>query len=67
MIIEQEFRNPLSTSLMFLENLLLSKNLTAATKQILMIIVSQINLLISLLNDALDMRLIEEGSFKAKR
>ena len=40
MIIEQEFRTPLSTSLMFLENLLLQNSITAATKQVLMVITS---------------------------
>ena len=61
-----EFRTPLSTSLMFLQNLLLQANLLTATRKVLIIIASQINLLISLVNDTLDLHLIEEGRFRVK-
>ena len=61
-----EFRTPLSTSLMFLQNLLLQANLPTSTRKVLIVIASQINLLISLVNDTLDLHLIEKGRFRAK-
>ena len=61
-----EFRTPLSTSLMFLQNLLLQANLPTATRKVLVIIASQINLLISQVNDTLDLHLLEEGRFRVK-
>ena len=35
-------------------------------KQALVIVISQVNLLLSLVNDSLDFKLIEEGKFVAK-
>jgi signal transduction histidine kinase len=65
-IIAHEFRTPLSTMLMFLQNLIITEKLTTPTRQVLTIIVSQINLLSSLINDQLDIKLMEEGRFEAK-
>ena len=66
MIVSHEFRTPLSASLMFLESLLSRACLDASARQVCILIISQINLLLSLVNDMLDMRLIEEGKFSVK-
>ena len=63
--ISHEFRTPLSTSLMFLANLL-ETNLPQGTISVIQLIVSQLNLLLCLVNDVLDMKLIQEGVFKPK-
>ena len=65
MTISHEFRTPLSTSLMFLETLL-SEQLTASGRRLVKIVISQINLLLCLVNDILDFKLIEEEKFLAK-
>ena len=66
MIVSHEFRTPLSTSLMFLEGMLLNSGLSAELRQVCIIVISQINLLLSLVNDMLDIKMIEEGKFAAK-
>ena len=48
---------------MFLEGILNTANLTAEAKKLLIMAVSQINLLLSLVNDMLDLKLIELGKF----
>ena len=56
--ISHEFRTPLSTSLMLLESILRSPALGESTYQKLSLIVSQLNMLLCLVNDVLDMKLI---------
>ena len=50
---------------MFLDNLLLRK-LPHGTENVLQLIVTQLNLLLCLVNDVLDIKLIEEGKFQKK-
>ena len=64
--ISHEFRTPLSTSLMFLESLLTMPGHNEGTFQMLSLIVSQLNLLLCLVNDVLDIKLIKMGKFEAK-
>ena len=63
--ISHEFRTPLSTSLMFIENMLDGvtdpEHLSA-----LNLITSQLNLLLCLVNDVLDIKLIAQGKYHAK-
>ena len=66
MIISHEFRTPLSTCLMFLESLL-NEHLSAAGQRLIKIIISQVNLLLCLVNDILDLKLIEEKKFVNKQ
>ena len=58
-----EFRAPLTSTLMILETMINSHKIQDSTRCSLYIIVSQINLLLSLINDMLDARLIEENKF----
>ena len=62
----EEFNAPLTSSLMFLENLLL-RNLGSQAVELIVIIISQINLVISSVNNMLDLRLIEKNEFVEKR
>ena len=62
LVVSHEFRSPLTSSLMLLESLLLS-DLVTAVRGVVLIVISQINLLISLVNDQFDLHLIEEGKF----
>ena len=64
--ISHEFRTPLSTSLMFLESLLTKPGHSEGAFQMLSLVVSQLNLLLCLVNDVLDMKLIKVGKFEAK-
>ena len=66
MTISHEFRTPLASSLTFLENLL-CKEMSSAARDIIFIVISQINLLLCLVNDILDLKLIEENKFVAKK
>ena len=66
MTISHEFRTPLTTSLMFLETLL-AENMSASGRRLVKIVISQINLLLCLVNDILDFKLIEEDKFVAKQ
>ena len=50
---------------MFIESLL-TENLSASGRELVIIIISQINLLLSLVNDILDLRLMEENKFVPK-
>ena len=60
--ISHEFRTPLGTCLMFLEGLL-KKDLPDSILRVLELIVSQLNLLLSLVNGVLDLKLLQEGKF----
>ena len=65
--ISHEFRTPLGTSLMLLEQILSNKSLKdEGTFQMLTLIVSQLNLLLCLVNDVLDIKLIRMNRFEAK-
>lgn len=63
--ISHEFRTPLSTSLMFLEQIL-ADVLNETARRMIMLIMSQLNLLLSLVNDVLDIKMIEQGKFNAR-
>ena len=65
MTISHEFRTPLASSLMFLESLL-GEQMTTQALHLIKIIISQINMLLCLVNDILDLKLIEENKFVAK-
>ena len=54
LILSHEFRAPLSSSLMFLESLIHDTTLSQQARDILMIIIQITNLLISFVNDTLD-------------
>ena len=64
-IMAHEFRSGLSTVLMFLQNLMQLSSLPEEANRLIIFIVSQINFLISHVSDTVDMRLIEEGKFRA--
>ena len=49
---------------MMLQGLLVSKVLDAAHRQIILIVVSQINLLLCLINDLLDSKMIQQGLYR---
>ena len=65
MTISHEFRTPLSTSLMFLESLLV-ESLSQSGQKLVKLVTMQINLLLCLVNDILDIKLIEENKFVQK-
>ena len=58
MTMSHEFRTPLSSSLMILENLL-QYPLAEEARRLILILISQINLLLCLVNDLLDLKMIE--------
>ena len=55
--ISHEFRTPLGTSLMFLDGLLL-QSLAPGVFTVISLIIAQLNLLLCLVNDVLDLKLI---------
>ena len=63
--ISHEFRTPLGTSLMFLDTLQ-KHNLPKMADGLVNLVISQLNLLLCLVNDVLDIRLIQEGKFQQK-
>ncbi len=64
-MISHEFRTPLSTSIMLLEGIV--KTLAAGQMlTILLLITNQLNLLLNLVNDLLDVKMIKEGKFVNK-
>ena len=65
-MVSHEFRTPLSTVLMLLEGLILQNNIQDGVRPVLILIISQINLLMSFVNDMLDIKLIAEGKFAQK-
>ena len=60
-----EFRTPLGTSLTFLEDLM-KKDLDPSTLSVLQLITSQLNMLLCLVNDILDLKLIEAGKYESR-
>ena len=61
--ISHEFRTPLSTCLMFIEGLLRSTQ-DPSVRETLNLICSQLNLLLCLVNDVLDIKMIEMNKFE---
>ena len=57
-MIAQEVRTPLASTLMMLEGLLYADQINEGARAMVLIIISQINLLLSLVNDMLDIELI---------
>jgi len=60
MTVSHEFRTPLSSNLMLLQSLL-QMTLDETQRGIILIMISQINLLVCLVNDILDLKMIEQG------
>ena len=63
--ISHEFRTPIGTSLMFLESLLLTGDLNRDSREIIRLVIVKLNLLLSLVQDILDIKLIEGGQFRS--
>ena len=59
-----EFRTPLGTSLMFLEDLMKDEELKPSVLNTLNVIFSQLTFLLSLVNCVLDMKMVESGDFQ---
>ena len=51
---------------MLLESLLINYKLSNAAKSVIWLIISQVNMLLCLVNDSLDMQLIEQDKFVPK-
>ena len=66
LMLSGELRSPIMTWLMFLESLLIEQ-LSPAALHLVKIIISQVNLLLFLVNDILDFKMIEEKKFVSKR
>ena len=58
MTLSHEFRSPLNSCLMLLESLLM-RVFEEALRKMILVLISQINLLLCLVNDILDMKMIE--------
>ena len=58
MTLSHEFRTPLTSTLMLLQSLLVTITDEASCK-IIMMVMTQINLLLCLVNDTLDLKMIE--------
>ena len=63
--ISHEFKTPLSVSLMFLESIL-SELLSADQLETVRMVISQLNLLLSLVNGVIDIGAIEQNKFEPK-
>ena len=61
-MLSHEFRSPLTSTLMLLETLLDSVVLDSA-RQVILLVISQINLLLCLVNDILDLKMIQQNRF----
>ena len=61
--ISHEFRTPIGTSLMFLESLL-SLNLSEHAEKTIKLVIQKLNLLLSLVQDILDIKMIQNGEFQ---
>ena len=62
MILSHEFRTPLGSTLMLLESLL--RNMVdEVQRKTISIVVSQLNMLICLVNDILDIKMLQKGNF----
>lgn len=66
MTLSKKFRTPLTSTLMLLEDLYIKTNSTAL-RQTIMVLISEMNLLICLVNDLLDLKFFENNSFVAKQ
>ena len=66
MIVSHEFRSPLTSTLMLLETLL---NSVAAesTRQVILVVIAQMNLLLCLVNDILDLKMIQSNRFVTRQ
>ena len=62
-MISHEFRTPLASVLMLLDNILNFSQLDPQARETLWLVVQQINLLLCLVNDVLDLKLIESARF----
>ena len=62
-MISHEFRTPLASVLMLLDNILNFAQLDPQARETLWLVVQQINLLLCLVNDVLDLKLIESARF----
>lgn len=65
-LISNEFRTPLSSVLMLLDSFLNFSNLNEMARETIWLVISQINLLLCLVNDQLDLRLIDLSQFEMK-
>lgn len=61
-----KFRTPLTTTLMVLENLY-AKIVDEAIKKTCMIVISEINLLICLIYDLMDLKLLDNMQYSVKK
>ena len=61
-MMSHEFRTPLGTTLMFIE-MILSMQTNASAIRIIELIKDSLNLLLSLVNDMVDLKLIKENNF----
>ena len=66
MTLSHEFRTPLSSSLMILESML-EFSMQEACRRLILLLISQVNLLLCLVNDMLDLKLIEMGEFVSRK
>ena len=60
--LSHEFRAPLTSTLMLLEGMLQTV-FDEALRRVIFIVISQMNLLLCLVNDLLDLKMIEQGVF----
>ena len=67
-MISHEFRTPLGTALMFIDMILdqLNSNSNSQIVYLIELIKSSLNLLLSLVNDMVDLRLIKENEFSIR-
>ena len=63
--ISHEFRTPLATSLMFIEQIL-EYTLEDSIRKVLVLINMQLNMLLCLVNDILDIKMINQGVYAPK-
>ena len=63
--LSHEFRMPLGSTLMLLETLLQTV-VVESTRQMIRLVISQINLLLCLVNDILDLKMIQQNRFVLK-
>ena len=66
MTLSHEFRTPLASILMVLENILQFK-LENDGRRLILLVISQVNLLLCLVNDMLDLKMIEMGRFVSRK
>ena len=65
-MISCEFRQPLTTTLVFLQSIL-SEALSEQASRLIAIVIYQINMALSFINDISDMKLIESNQFVLKK